>query len=88
MTNAAGLGSGAIFLMWSLAALLSAVTVPRVSSYAPVPSAEFKCLAFGRLQDATRQSLQVAATHLVQGAVSSLLSKLCRYRGAGSCAPA
>ena len=30
MTNVGGLGSGAIFLMWSVAALLSAGTIPRV----------------------------------------------------------
>jgi len=30
VTNIAGLGSGAIFLMWSVAALCSAATVPRV----------------------------------------------------------
>ena len=39
VTNIAGLGSGAIFLMWSVAALCSAATVPRVRSPALLLSA-------------------------------------------------
>ena len=86
MTNIAGLGSGAIFLMWSVAALCSAAMVPRVSCPAllPLKSALLRNLLTGIKWSVLERSL----TSLHHGPTLNVWSPAGRYRRGGSCRPA